>query len=210
MKRYFFLLTTLLVGFASCSNSDDDEVYPNLVTELCMAHADAQGTLSRIVTDSGGDYHITNEVTGLNAYQKIRALIGYVTEGNGQAKVYTAQEVPLLPDASKNTARYQDPTGVESVWKGGGFINFHLLPKTKGAKQGWAFLRDSTTTNALGGQTHHLSLYHRQGNDPTSYSRELYLSLPIDSVATTLTAADSITFVVHTFQGPKSWHFGNF
>lgn len=208
MKRLYILLLTLLACLVSCSDKDDAP-FPDLITEMSMAYANGQGLLARFVTDSGREYHVSNEIKGMEANETLRALIGYAVESGGQAKVYSAQSVPVLPDATGKTAPLHDPINVESIWVGGGFINMHLLPKTQGEKQGWAFLRDSTHTNALGGQTHHLSLLHHQQEDPTSYSRHLYVCVDLDSVAPSLSVTDSITFVVHTFSGQKTWHFGN-
>ena len=207
MKRLQFLLMILVAGLVSCSN-DDDTSYPSLITEMAMAYANGQGLLSHFVTDSGRDCRVSNEIKGLDANETVRALISYVPENDSQAKVYSAQVIPVLPDATDKEPVAHDPLGVESVWLGGGFINLHLLPKSQGQKQQWAFLRDSTCTNVLGGQNHHLSLYHLQGKDPMAYSRDVYLCVAIDSVASTWTAADSITFVVHSFNGPKTWNFG--
>lgn len=210
MKRFYPFLLALLAGFASCSN--DEEYYPDLITEMAMAYGDAQGLLERFVTDSGKTYRVSNEIKGLEANETVRALIGYALYEDGdeiRVQVYTAQVVPVLPNVTGKTVPQHDPINVESVWLGGGFINMHLLPKSQGEKQGWAFLRDSTRTNSLGGRTHHLSLHHQQLDDPLSYSRHLYLSIDLDSVASELRPTDSITFVIQTFAGQKTWQFGN-
>ena len=207
MKKFTLFLIILAAGFVSCS--DDNTSYPSLISEMAMAYADGKGHLARIVTDSGRDCRVSNEMTGMDANESVRALISYVPEDNGMAKVYSAQAVPVLSNVTDEKTVAQDPTGIESAWMGGGFINFHLLPKTQGKKQRWAFQCDSTRINVLGGETHHLSLYHQQQDDPVSYSYHLYVCVALDSVGTTLTAADSITFVVHTFDGPKTWHFGS-
>ena len=134
MKRLQFLLMIFVAGLISCSN-DDDTAYPSLITEMSMAYSNGQGLLSRFVTDSGRDYRASNDIKGMDANETVRALISYVPDNDSQAKVYSAQVIPVLPDATDKEPVAHDPLGVESVWLGGGFINLHLLPKSQGQKQ---------------------------------------------------------------------------
>ena len=204
MKKLSFILLSLLVGLISCG-SDEDQSYPDLITEMAMAQANDEGLLASFVTDRG---RVNNTITGMEPNERLRALLGYVPQSDGTADVYTAKSVPILPRIHNETPRH-DPIGIESVWMGGGFLNMHLLPKTQGEKQAWAFICDSTRQNPLGGTTHHLSLYHNQQEDVMAYSSHLYACLSLDSVATSFTVADSIVFAVVTFNGLKTWQFGD-
>lgn len=206
------LLTFALGGIGlleSCSN--DDESFPDLITEMGVAYSDAQGRMTRFLTDSGKAYQVLNEVKGMENNDTARVLTGYVIESSTTAKVYTAQAVPVLHNATEQElaeGTYYDPTGVESAWTAGGFVNLHLTPKTQGKKQAWAFKCDTTYTNTQGGQSYALSLCHRQLEDPTAYTTDIYVSVDLDSVATAFAPTDSLHFTVYSFDGPRTWHFG--
>ena len=205
-----FVCSSLM--FLSCSSSDDEEGYPALITEFTMAYADSEGMLNHFITDAGITYHAANEVKGLDANEVARVLIGYSIEDNDgsqtspRAWIYTAKAIPVLNDYIGKESPSHDPTGVESVWLGGRFINCHLRPKTQGGKQSWAYLTDSVGVNALGGNTYHLSLFHRQMEDQQAYSGDLYLCIPLDSIAT-FNPSDSLSFTIVTYTSSLTWRF---
>ena len=80
--------------------------------------------------------------------------------------------------------------------------------KAFGGKQSWAYLTDSVSINAFGGNTYHLSLFHRQMDDQQAYSGDLYLSIPLDSIAA-FNPSDSLSFTIVTYTGPLTWRFNN-
>ena len=207
MKRILYLLLLLLFCLSACRD-DDSEHYPSIITEMVIAQADGQGQLSTIICDRGQTYKVSNGIAGLKANERVRALVGYVIQEDGRVQVYTAQVVPVLSDASEEEKLAQDPTGIESVWQGGGFLNFHFLPKTRGGQQGWAFLRDSIHANILGGTNYYLSLYHDQMEDVEAYSAHFYACVSQDSIASSFTATDSVVFAVCTYDGIQIWRFG--
>ncbi len=208
-----FLLPLCLCVFAttlvSCSDDDDDEIYPSLITEMSVAYSDANGTMTRFTTDSGHSFLVSNKVSGMNESSALRALLSYVDDGDAKARVYQARQVPVLSRFTGSTPPERDATGVLSGWIGGGYLNFHLLPMTKGGKQGWAYLCDSTTTNGSGGTTHHLSLVHDQLDDEAAYSSDFYISINLDSIASAFLSTDSIAFTIYEDNGPQVWNFGN-
>ena len=207
MKRYLLLLLVLPVLAIACSDDDRDEPYPSIITEMALLRSDANGTISRFTTDGGSTYTLSQSLTGARANAAWRFLLGYALNDNQRATLYQMEPVVVLRDSTKRATGYRDPVAFVSSWPGGGFLNFHLLPRTQGGTHGWGFLRDSTSVNALGGTTHHLSLYHRQGNDPTAYSADTYLSLALDSVATSSAESDSVSIAVVTFDGRRLCRF---
>ena len=207
MKRYLLLLLVLPVLAIACSDDDRDEPYPSIITEMALLRSDANGTISRFTTDGGSTYTLSQSLTGARANAAWRFLLGYALNDNQRATLYQMEPVVVLRDSTKRATGYHDPVAFVSSWPGGGFLNFHLLPRTQGGTHGWGFLRDSTSVNALGGTTHHLSLYHRQGNDPTAYSADTYLSLALDSVATSSAESDSVSIAVVTFDGRRLCRF---
>ncbi|MBP5770632.1 MAG: hypothetical protein J6W75_04645 [Bacteroidaceae bacterium] len=207
-ESILFLLVPIL--FYACSSDEDSKPYPPLVTELAMAQADDQGQMASFFTDSGKSYLVSNEIKGMDANALMRCLIGFVEEEKGHAKVYTAQVVPVLSDATNTKTKKRDPTGVASVWLGGGFVNLHLTPKTQGGKQAWGFLRDTLTQNILGGRTYYISLYHDLRDDAPAFTTDLYASISLDSIASPCSSNDSICLIIPTFEGVATWLLGGF
>lgn len=212
MQRFVFLLL-LSAALVSCSK-DEDESYPPLITEMAMARADDGGIMASFTTDDGVIHHVNNTIKGMKPNSRIRALISYITTDapadapveNTFATVYSAKEAPVLWDWSDANPQHRDPTGIQSAWLSGGYINLHLTPKTQGGKQAWGFSQDSVTTNAQGASTHHISLYHDQLGDATSYTTDLYACIHPDSIPR-CTIGDSIRLSINTFQGLCTWQF---
>jgi len=207
------LLLLCICTLVSCKE-DEEESYPALVTELAMARADQQGRMISFTTDDGVIHHVANDIKGMTANSRLRALVSYVKTAppdgapaeNSFATVYSARAVPVLWDWTDDRDTPHDPTGIQSAWLAGGFVNLHLTPKTHGGKQAWGFSQDSVTVNALGSTTHHLSLCHQQGEDATAYTTDLFACISLDSIAL-LAPHDSIRLTVFTFNSPATWQF---
>jgi len=207
VKNKYFLLLCLLGFFTLVSCSEDDESYPALITEMVMSSSDSQCLFTSFTTDDGRTFKISNSVKGPSANVRWRFLCGYVKDDETTAHVYTFIRVPLLPDYAKVKNPRHDATGFASIWKAGGYINLHLLPMTQGGQQGWGFFCDSTHINDIGGTNYFVSLIHYQLNDVKAYTEELFVSLDLDSISTTRSAADSLIFRMNTLDGWRSWLF---
>lgn len=70
---------------------------------------------------------------------------------------------------------------------------------TEGEKQlqQVAVVCDSVTTLADGKAHHWLTLFHKQNNQPQYYTSKVYVSVPLDGIA----SGDSITLKVNTYKG---------
>ena len=207
-RKVLFPFFLVAFAFAAVSCSKDDEPYPALITELVMSSSDAQCMFTSFTTDDGLTYQMSNNVKGPKPNVRWRFLCGYVKVDETTARVYTFIQVPLLPDYTREKDQRRDPTNIASIWKGGGYINLHLLPKTQGGKQAWGFIRDSICTNKAGGTDYFVSLSHYQFNDVEAYTTDLFVSLDLDSIAATRTPSDSLIFIVKTYNGRRSWAFG--
>lgn len=209
---FFCFVPWLLV---SCSE-DEEDGYPSLITEMAMARANSEGLMASFTTDDGATYYVNNDIKGMEANSLLRVLISYLKTaapdgapaGNAFATVYNAKAVPILWNDTDAEQKFRDPTGIQSAWLSGGFINMHLTPKTQGGKQAWGFIQDSVSSNVLGTTTHHLSLYHRQLDDATAYTTDLYACIALDSIPA-LAPQDSICLTIKTFTSPAVWMFGN-
>ncbi len=207
MKNRFYLFLCLagLLTLVACSK--DDEPYPALITEMAMSSSDAQCMFTTFTTDGGRTFQMSNTIKGPTPNVRWRFLCGYVPESETTAHVYTFIHIPLLADYSPTKQNHHDPTGFASIWKSGGYLNLHLLPKTQGGKQAWGFLRDSTHVNDAGGTNHYLSLFHHQMADVAAYSDDLYVSIDLDSISASRQPEDSIILSINTFSGWRSWSY---
>lgn len=182
----------------SCKDSGDD-VYPNVVTEFAMIRTDASGTMVELTTDDERTYTLNNPQEGYDKNVIYRAVCGFVPDGQ-TATLHNATGAYMLHDSTA-LAYEPDVTGAVSVWQSGRYINMQLAPLTQGGTQYWGFRIDEVK-----GRTTHLTLHHRQNNDPLSYTQTVYASISTDKLET-VPAGDSISLHIKTFKGEQVWAF---
>lgn len=196
MKPHFRLLSFVfsLLPFVllSCSDDKDDGPYPSIVSEMADCPTNSEGTMVKIVLDNDAELPLSNPQTGLKPNVTYRALAGFALD-NGKVRLYSLKSATLLRDST--SVACCDPVNVASLWRTHRYINLHLLPKTQGGEQSWGFITDSIVGNRA-----YLRLHHRQGTDPTSYSTDVYASLPLK-----LLEANQFTLRINTFSGTKEW-----
>ena len=191
------LCSALLLLF-SCKDSSDD-IYPNVVTEFAMLRTDDSGTIIELTTDDECTYTLSNPQSGHKKNFSYRAVCGYILDGQ-TARLYNATGAYLLQDSTE-LAYEPDPIKVTSVWQSGRYINMQLAPLTQGGTQYWGYRVDEVS-----GNTTHISLHHRQNDDPLSYTETVYASLKIDDFET-IPAGDNIVLHIKTFKGEQVWTF---
>ena len=201
----FLLICGVVAALSACSN--DDERYPDLITDFVVALGDDDGNVVAILTDDGVRLAVDNTVTGIPRNARVRSFCSYAPTADSRVAIYNIIGIPLLSQLKDDVAVQHHPTGVAAVWQSGGYVNMHLLPKTYGGHQKWAFAVDSMTQNAAGSTTHHLSLYHDQGSDAEAYSDNMYLCIHPDSLATPLLPTDSLRLAITTYDGVQTWQF---
>ena len=209
LKRLMPLAAGLFL-LTACDKEDDGYFYPSLITEFAELQADGTGTGVSFTTDGGEDYAINSPLGGLQPDAVYRVVCGYeptggLRDGLPVARLYTLENAVLLQPSEAPSAE-DEPTGVTAVWRGGGYLNLQLTPKTQGGTQLWGYRTDSVRTAASGQAFYHFSLYHRQPDDPYSYSATVYASLPLFQVDG-LQPGDSLSFTALTFEGRKTWRF---
>lgn len=189
------LSLAFLVPLTSCSDDEDDAPYPAIVTEMADCPTDAQGKMTQIVLDDDTRLALTNPQTGLKASVTYRALAGFTRQSGNLATLYSLRAAVLLRDST--AVAQSDPTHVVSLWQTSRYINLHLRPMTHAQAEGhtWGYVVDSI----VGGHAY-LRLHHRQGPDPTSYSTDVYASIPLGGIE-----ADRYTLTIQTFQGKREW-----
>lgn len=199
MRRLLILtLIPLCTLLAACSN-DDDTRFPSMWNEIVCLLTDDGGQVKYMVTDDGQTYQVTNTLNTQKPNTAFRVMCGYSITDT-YVTLYQTTGVHLLQDST--ACAVHDPLKVLSAWKSGSFINLHLAPLTQGGQHMWGYAVDSTHASGH----HYLSLHHRQGADPLSYTQETYASLSLSEIPQ-MAEGDSITLSIHTFNGIKTWNF---
>lgn len=213
--RYIFKgiigLLTLSAGFISCSDDEDGYVYPSLLSEFADVVTDASGAFTHIHTDKGENLAIVNTAEliaeGVKSDTIYRTLSRYELVDGG-VKIYSLQAIPApyaeplnaFPDGIK-----ADVVEMQSIWRGGDYLNMVLLVKAQNGRHVFRFVEDSLTTSSTGVHTLHVRLYHDADGDLPAYTQKAYLSLPLSPYASRLASGDSILFSIPTSAGWQQW-----
>lgn len=203
----------LLLSVVCCGCSDDDNyVYPSVLTELADAHVNSSLLVDHIVTDQDKTFRIENSISAsdLQADCYYRALCIYEKSETqpDMAKIYSLKLVfaaePLPAEAFTERVK-TDPLSIESIWRGGKYLNIVALPKAQNIAHDFRFIEDSLTIHE-GVTTLYLKLYHDRKNDTEAYEQKTYLSVPLESYS--LQKGDSVYFRANTYdEGLKTWKF---
>lgn len=208
IPRWAITLITVSL-LAACS--DEQESYPNLITEFSDIHTDAQGTFARMTIDNGTCFVIANtNIPKHNPNTTYRAVVGYEADplsSTPRAYIYTLESATVLADSTAQACH--SPINAESVWRSERYINLHLAYRTQGGDHYWGYTVESEQSAGKEGRTYghrHLSIHHSQRQDPLSYSQKHYCSIPLSTIPG-YQVTDTISITVHTFSGPKTWTF---
>lgn len=208
-------LLPLTIGIISCSD-DDSYTYPNLLNEFADAATDSSARFAYLQTDNGEKLPVVNAkelstegVTPDTTYRTIVSYVPTLTEkGTLGAHIYSLQAIaaPQIQPATDFAEVKNDPLKVQSIWRGGDYLNFILLVKAQKGKHTFQFIKDSLTFSASTGQrTLYLRLYHDANNDVQAYTQKVCLSLPLAGYADKLKNGDLIEIKTPTTQGWEPW-----
>lgn len=199
MKHSCLCIMVSLICLVSCKNGGEEDFYPNILTEFATIRTDASGTMKELTTDDERTYTIKNPQKGYKKDFSYRVVCGFVLDGQ-TVTLYQLTGAYLLGDSTE-LAHEPDPIKVTSVWQSGRYINMQLSPLTQGGTQYWGYRVDEVS-----GNTTHLSLHHKQNNDPLSYTQTVYASLSVDDFKT-IPSGDFIALHIKTFNGERVWTF---
>ncbi len=198
MRPYLALTVIALLLVCSCGDDTYDEAYPDIITEMADVETDVDGRMTRLVTDDGKSYSISNALTGYQSLAVYRTVCGFVPSGNS-ATVYQMKGVYVLADSTHTAAT--DPVPMVCAWMAGRYINMQLAPLSQGGTQWWGYIVGERTEGRL-----HLTLHHRQNSDPMSFTVDTYASIAVDRLDG-IAEVDTITLHVNTPTGDKEWNF---
>ena len=205
------ILAVCLTALSAISCDKKGEVYPSMITKFGDIRTNADGVLTDMTIDNGETFLITN--TNIKPHRpdtSYRAIIGYVTKSNGTCKeayIHSLTGAITLADSSAQALHH--PTGIESMWMEGKYINMQLSAKSQGGRHYWGYCIDRIEQSGENNRQyahHHLSIHHNQGNDPLSYTETYYCSILLPSLPD-FKQGDTISICVNTFKGMKTWKF---
>ncbi len=198
---------------ASCSDEGNDgSAYPPVLTELVDIHVCSEGYIDYIVADAGDSYVAENRVKAekLTANALYRALCVYEktvsSSSDKGARLYSVKLVMSdkpTPVAEVKGEIKTDPLNVQSVWRGGTYLNLALLPMAQSVSHTYGIIEESHVSGEAG-QKLYLKLHHSQNGDYEAYQQAAYLSIQLKDYA--MHAGDSIFITINTYKdGLKTW-----
>lgn len=206
LKNKFIYL--LLLPWLAAACGDDDYVYPEVITEMVCLKTDGTGTVRYLVTDEGTEWSVQPRegLDGLRTDTVYRTITMYAPtdtqEDHREARIYSTQAVispkPLPIEAFDEVKT--DPVELQSIWRGGDYLNLIVVAKAKDQAHSYHFVEDKLLRNANGPQTLHLTLYHDRNNDVEGFDRKAYLSVPLWAYNGILKKGDRIVFTLNTYK----------
>lgn len=204
-------LLCLTAGFASCTSEDEGYTYPPLLSEFADVCTDEAGLFTHLLTDGGERLSIVNSaeikadsVTPDTIY---RTISRYERVEDG-IKLYSMQAIPASPAVKAEAFAdgvKADPVEMQSLWRGGSYLNMILLVKSQNKRHSFRFVQDSLTTSPTGTRILRLRLSHDAGDDLQAYTQKAYLSLPLFPYSSLLLPGDSILLSIPTTRGWEQW-----
>lgn len=210
--RQIIGLLLLAAGFVSCAEKDDNYTYPSLLSEFADVSTDADGRFDYLYTDGGQKMEIVNsaeiKVEGVTADTLYRTLSRYELVGDCGVKLYSLQAIPLLypePQTALPDSVKADALALQSLWRGGNYLNVILQVKAQNGKHLFRVVEDSLIVSPSGGRSLFLRLYHDAGNDVQAYTQKAYFSIPLSPYASVLSVGDAIVLDIPTKTGWQRW-----
>ena len=214
LKSAFWGLVGLfcsLVGLTSCSE-DGELTYPDLLNEFADVSTNADGRFDYLYTDGGKKLEIVNsaeiEVEGVTPDTVYRILSGYVPVDGGGVKLFSLQAIPLLypePQATSLDGVKTDPVKMQSIWRGGNYLNIILQVVAQDGKHKFHVVEDSLVSSSSGKHTLYLRLSHDAGGDVQAYTQKAYFSIPLLHYASALSHGGSVVLDIPTSTGWERW-----
>ena len=188
---------------ASCS--DDESWAPPFLTDFAELGTDGNGVIESMTLDNGVRYESARLVVkcaegdGLTPDSIYRAVCVY-TRMDNVATLYNYTRAfapePISPDVPANGEIKTDPCIIQSIWRGGDYINALMLVQGKNQPHIVGFIDEGIAGEEYKELT--IQLYHDQNKDTEAFTRTIYLSCPLRQYAGQLVSGrDSIVFVVN-------------
>lgn len=188
--------------FSACS--EEEYVYPDLITEMVCLKTDSNGCGTQLFTDEGKTWQLSKDYRpdSLTADSIYRIYSRYAPLSDTEAKAYTLQKtISPLPKPGKEFENIKtDPVSIQSIWRSGDYLNMVVQVMMKDKNHDFAFIENSIEDNKDGTKTLVITLYHDRKEDVEAFNRKAYLSIPLWSYRGKLNKGDKILFHLNTYE----------
>lgn len=187
---------------SSCS--EDEYVYPDLITELSCLTTDAKGFGTQIITDEGKTWNLKegNRPNKLTPDSTYRVVSRYAPIDDTHAAAYSFWKVisPIPQPENMYETIHTDPVSIQSIWRSGDYLNFILQIKIKDKQHELSFIDNGIVANEDGTQTLTLTLFHDRKDDVEGFDEKHYLSVPLWHYQDKLNQGDQIVINLNTYK----------
>ena len=209
MRSYLWYIVTIILSFtllSSCSK-DEEYVYPDLYNEFVDFTTNGEGTVYMMTTDAGENWNLPTikGLTGLkpdSIYRVVAKFVPGSSENDNMATLYSSQGTlsPVPVSASRFTVVKTDPVKIQSIWRGGEYVNIVLNVLVKDKSHKFNFIQNSLSDTGEGGKKRlSITLYHDNNDDVLAFYRTVYLSVPLWAYKERLNKGDEVEININTY-----------
>lgn len=204
--RFLWMVCAWWLMFSACSDDRNsipawEEAYVDILTN-------SEGIAATLCTDDGIRYSIDTPPASiypaknccyevgipkgsLAADTLYRCISYFEKTGNNRVRLNTTNAiVAVVPSVDSRLGT--DPVSMQSVWRGGRYLNIYLTVKGTNGKHTFACVEDSIVQNGENSILH-LTLRHRSTETIDGFPRKAYISCILEKYASRLTSCrDSI------------------
>lgn len=203
MARIVAIMAVVFALFPSCS--EDDPVWPSVRTDMGWLSVPAAGDRVLFLPDGGDTLDVTNSLSGLATDTSYRVMATYTT--GTTSTTLTGMQSVMVAMPRRYSVEMTDPLDAISVWAGGGCVNLRLSVLSRNQDiHFFGCIDRGLLTWPDGRHSLSLGLYHDQGDDPTSFSRTVYLSFALSPYAEILQPGDTVHVSIRTFDEDEVTH----
>lgn len=224
LKTLPFSLLAWLFGCTNEAYESGDGRYSDMRADFAEAQTDGSAAVISFTTDDGESLTLTQAVKPSWAEKgdtTYRALIYYnkVENSQGAERAEAVMLRNVIVPAAKPLTDFKDgvktdPVSLNSSWISASqrWLNLDLSLKTgksddEDAAQTLGLALESVEQDSGGHCSVTLTLYHDQGTVPEYYSTTCYVSVPLFRAPVELSAGDTVTINIQTYNGKVSKTF---
>lgn len=203
-SRLLTATIALALTFFCHSCQDDNEVSAAYRQDLADIEVSQGGGGATLTRDDGTRLTIDNsEILGTLAQNAVYRVLAVYVETDKSAHLYACNKVlSPAPETINEQSILRDPVKkVLAVWRGGRYVNLHLMVSTTNHSQHFAFADKGIKQSPDGSKIWHIELYHNQNKDGHYYSREIFLSCPVEDKRGLQEGKDSVEIEISTYNG---------
>ena len=184
--------------------SEDEYVYPDLITEFSCLTTDAKGFGTQIITDEGKTWNLKegNRPNKLTPDSTYRVVSRYAPIDDTYATAYSFWKAisPIPQPENMYETIHTDPVSIQSIWQSGNYLNLILQIKVKDKQHELSFIDNGIVANEDGTQTLTITLFHDRKDDVEGFDEKHYLSVPLWYYQENLKQGDHIVIHLNTYK----------